>query len=184
MKHPKPPEDWEDPKPKSNKREPEFIDIDNLGLWSSYCYKPTFKKATPKKGTYVKHCLPTGCKPFKKIKDGKRMDGGWEFHYRGWMVDPNEQGEWVFSNRSGANQTNLFPESRKGQLDCEVLKKLGMKKKVMDEKDCLFFISLSCLSVTRVYQVWMMILVKHFIVRWSGFRICMQLRLVRRKLWT
>ena len=37
-----------------------------------------------------------------------------------------------------ANMENRFPDCRKGSLDIEVLPKLGMKKKVLTDKDYLF----------------------------------------------
>ena len=36
----------------------------------------------------------------------------------------------------------MFPKNQKGTLDVDVLKSLGLKKKTIEEKDCLFFYQL------------------------------------------
>ena len=62
------------------------------------------------------------------------------FFYNGWNgTDDCADYEPV---RDGAKIENLFPECRKGSLDEEVLKKLGMKKKIMEDDDFLFFYQL------------------------------------------
>ena len=62
--------------------------------------------------------------------DNKREMGRYEFHYRGWQKSGTEQ-----PYRSGASKENLFPPSRKGSLDSEVLKKLGLTSDRMKEDD-------------------------------------------------
>ena len=38
------PKDWKDPPPDESRNEPEFKLVDNPGEWSSFCYRPVFKK--------------------------------------------------------------------------------------------------------------------------------------------
>ena len=144
LNFPKPPSNWVDPEPNTNKNEPIFRSVDNPGKWSSFCFRATFKSAK-QGGKYDYHALPTGCTPVPVSvgRDGKeeRVQNGWKFYYEGWQPR-DENNAQVFKHRNGANKYNLFPKERKGCLDAEVLKKLGMKKKVMDNKDCLFFYQL------------------------------------------
>ena len=51
-------------------------------------------------------------------------------------------GKTISKNHKPSTITNLFPNERKGSLDVDVLKKLGMKKKVLDEDNFLFFYQL------------------------------------------
>ena len=44
--------------------------------------------------------------------------------------------------RSGATTSNLFPEERKGSLDADTLKKLGLTKERVQSLDALFFFQL------------------------------------------
>ena len=64
------PEDWVNPAPNTEKNEPPFDSIDNPGQWSSYAFRPVFKKEG---GTsvYKHHCLPTGCVPVEENSQGK-----------------------------------------------------------------------------------------------------------------
>ena len=55
---------------------------------------------------------------------------GWEFHYGPW----NNQEE----ARHLSTETNLFPKERIGELDYELLKKLGCTKERLDSADALF----------------------------------------------
>ena len=238
------PKDWKTPPADKAKCEPDFQDVDNPGGWSSYSYRPVFKKEKNGEKKYKHHCLPTGCIPVPKNKDGKRIIDGWHFFYRGWnpltikydvggdllfnrttdvnikatnnnnqsdtttededkkmpaktqsknatinetrdnyvakkvkvaresVVDnlevpeelskdfPKEYDKYqsaskseklemkgwlkksVMKFRDNASPRNLFPPQREGFLDVEVLKKLGMNRKILDEKDFLFFYQL------------------------------------------
>ena len=69
------PDDWEDPPPNVGKDEPPFESIDNSGEWSSFYFRPVFKKsAGSSRAKYQYHCLPTGCVPVEKDANGKRTD--------------------------------------------------------------------------------------------------------------
>ena len=123
-------------KPKArneSKGEPSFSDIDNPGNWSEYTFRPDFAKKD-KGGNYIGHSLPTGAVPVP-VKDGKREAAGWEFHYKGWKGDST-------AFRSGASPENLFPKSRQGCLDAELLKKMGLTQARMANEDAQFFLQL------------------------------------------
>ena len=130
------PVDWEPAIAKTEKGEPTFLDVDNPGKWSEFTYRPRFEKTGEKK--YVHHVLPTGAKPVPVNAEGKRIVDGWEFHYDKWISEAaaNEK------NRSGATSTAPFPESRKGRLDYDLLKKMKLTKKRLVEGDALFFLQL------------------------------------------
>jgi hypothetical protein len=130
---PSTPTDWEPPAPNTSKGEPDFSMLDNPGDRTPFTFRPDFDKTNPKQ--YKKHSLPTGATPVPADAEGKRSHSEWEFHYKGWTGDGN-------AHRSGASHDNMFPDSRKGSLDADVLRKLGMTKKRMDEKDALFFYQL------------------------------------------
>jgi hypothetical protein len=104
------------------------------GQWTPFTFRPDFDKRPMTNPTqYKKHSVPTGATtPVPADAEGKRSHSGWEFHYKGWTGDGNV-------HRSGASHDNMFPDSRKGSLDADVLRKLGLTKKRMDEKDALFF---------------------------------------------
>lgn len=126
---PKPPPDYVPPPLKPD--ETPFENLDNPGNWNRYYFQPKRSK----QNTYLGHFLPTGATPVPKNDEGKRMIGNWEFHYQG------------FSNshptyRRGATTSNLFPKEMGGQLDVEILKKLGLTKRRMTDCDALFFFQL------------------------------------------
>ena len=58
---------------------------------------------------------------------------GWEFHYDHWE---NPDGARF---RSGATRHNPFPANRKGNLDYDLLKKMGLTKERLVSHDALFF---------------------------------------------
>jgi hypothetical protein len=127
---PKPPDDWKPGVPDTRRGEPAFEFVDNPGDWPEYTFKAKFKKTT---GPYLYHALPTGAQPVPESSEGKRVLNGWEFHYQGWEPDLDKK------RRNGASQINLFPEERKGYLDYELLKKMGLTKKRIVNCDPLFF---------------------------------------------
>ena len=70
--------------------------------------------------------------PVPKNKGGTREVDGWQFHYQGWKGSKNI---W----RDGANSANPYPENRKGRLDYDLLKKMGLTKERIMEGNALFF---------------------------------------------
>ena len=127
---PAPPEDWVAPAPKTIKGEPSFIAVDNPGDWCEYTYRAEFDS----KGRYKHHTIPTGAVPVP-LKDGERKLGGWEFHYDGWESDNNNY-------RKHVTPDNMFPQERKGCLDVDKLRSLGLSKARMKDCDALFFYQL------------------------------------------
>ena len=81
--------------------------------------------------------MPSGCVPVPRNDDGDRNVGDWECHYKVWEGTDTH----VRMSRKYAENT-LFPKSRLGNLDKNVLKKLGLNKICMDEQDFLFFYQL------------------------------------------
>ena len=83
--------------------------------------------------------MPAGATPApRNPQTNKRTIGDWEFNYTGWkqpLQDPT-----LF--RQGATKDNLFPESRRGKLDKDLLKKMGLTKERMQDRDALFFYQL------------------------------------------
>ena len=132
-KIPTPDPDWKAPAVKASKGEPTFDKVDNPGNWNEFYFRPTFKKGS--QGRYTGHQLPTGAVPVPKDKDGVRQCGDWKFHYNGY-TNPD------MPYRHGASTSNLFPEEMKGSLDVDILRKLGLTQKVMQEVDALFFFQL------------------------------------------
>ena len=137
----KPPADWTIPRPRHDRNEPYFEDVDNPGNWPQYCFRPKFVKGpgAGSKVEYSHHCLPTGAIPFPKNEDGMRVCDGWEFHYNGWK-NPDGSNQ----HRRGATTSNMFPDDTKGCLDADILTKLGLNEKRMgktddQETDALFF---------------------------------------------
>ena len=169
------PDDWQDPPPDVGKDEPPFESIDNPGEWSSFSFRPVFKKsAGSSRAKYQHHCLPTGCVPVEKDANGKRTIDGWEFFYKGWdgdgcmtetikpqkdsiedgndadtldadstsMVIDAEAVDDDVLERVGVEEDDLFPESRLGSLDADVLRKLGLTSSTVKTNDFLFFLQL------------------------------------------
>ncbi len=73
---PSAPHGW-DPTINLNRGEPRFEDVDNLGKWSNFTFRPMFK---PRGGKYICHSMPAGTVPVPmNAKTGKREVGGYEF---------------------------------------------------------------------------------------------------------
>ena len=123
------PDDWIVPvKREEGSSEPDFEDVDNPGGWNSFIFRPVYKKTGTGKNAkykYMKHELPTGCRPVPVNDKGKRESNGWEFFYKGWKSTkfPNA--------RDGATPDNLFPSSRSSTLDLEILINLGLSRERM-----------------------------------------------------
>ena len=101
------------------------------------------------------HAQATGCTVVPADAEGKRMSGGWEFHYNGWskpvptegMLGQAEEGNGCPDlYRNGATKENLFPDCRKGSLDTAILARLGLTEdrvlEVDGVRDSLFFYQL------------------------------------------
>ena len=129
-----PPEDWKPAPPKTEKGEPLFDTVDNPGNWSPFSFRAKFNEKNGK-GNYSYHALPTGVTVVPLDKDNKRKVDDWKFHYQGWSEDDSA----AKKIRHGATATNMFPKSRKGRLDYELLKIMGLTKRKIMECDALFF---------------------------------------------
>ena len=133
------PADWlvKKPKRKTEAGEPEFSEVDNPGAWKDYTYRPKFalkaKGKDVKKGQYTHHALPTGAMPVPADAEGNRKKAGWDFHFDKWY----NTDETKF--RNSASRQNPFPATRKGQLDYELLKKMGLTKSRLLSIDAFFF---------------------------------------------
>ena len=127
-KKPSVPDDWKPNKKHVNLGEPDlpFEDIDNPGEWSEYSYQPKFLFKDKKRDKHVCHAMPSGATAVPVGRDGKRAVDGFEFFYNGWTREATDR-----VCRSNANRDNLFPECRKGSLDADVLKSLGVSKERM-----------------------------------------------------
>jgi hypothetical protein len=131
-----PPADWQPTDAQAELGEPQWEDVDNPGKWSRFTFRPKFvkdKNSSTKK--YSHHALPGGVQVCPKDSNGKRTCNGWEFHYR----EYKKEGAPF---RNGATKDNPFPDARKGSLDKDVLKKLGLTKARMEDLDALFFYQL------------------------------------------
>ena len=126
----KPPDDWSAPVAQEACSEPKFEDIDNPGSWPQYCYCPVFNGRS-NSGQYKHHALPTGAMPLPKNDKGIRKINGWDFHYNGW-TNPGP------SHRHGTTTANVFPTAMDGCLDANILKKLGLNKRRMQDTNALF----------------------------------------------
>jgi hypothetical protein len=99
------------------------------------------EKTQKEKAQYSHHKLPTGAVPVPAVED-RRVVNGWEFYYEGWEVDLGG------THRDGATSENPFPECRKGHLDHDLLKKLGLTKQRTMKGGCLFLTNCCYLSTT------------------------------------
>ncbi len=137
---PGPPDDWKF-SIDSKRGEPEFNAIDNPGKWSSFTFRAKFSSAGAA-GKYTHHVMPAGAIPVPRNPENcnKRMECGYEFHYDGWK----HQSPTKFNTREGATRDDLFPTSRRCQLDGNLLEKMGLTAERMKKKDALFFYQLLC----------------------------------------
>ena len=82
-KIPKPPDDWVEPAPNVEAKEPAFLNVDNPGNWHRYYFRPKFAERKTKqneKGEYLYHQLPTGARVVPEVQGTiKRCVGDWEF---------------------------------------------------------------------------------------------------------
>ena len=129
---PGPPPTWAGYQPKGNA--PELGDVDNPGNWSLYSFCPKYKTGS----VYSGHFTPAGAMVLPVNEHGERELNGWRFHYQGWTPDAFDKSTYV---RGEATQHDLKPDSRKGSLDANILRKHGCDAdRVRD--DPLFFYQL------------------------------------------
>jgi len=112
---PGPPPTWAGYQPKGNA--PELGDVDNPGNWSLYSFCPKYKTGS----VYSGHFTPAGAMVLPVNEHGERELNGWHFHYQGWTPDAFDKSTYV---RGEATQ-DLKPDSRKGSLDANILRKHG-----------------------------------------------------------
>ena len=89
--------------------------------------------------------MPSGARPVPVDPvTNKRTQGDYEFFYKGEFNAEDYKGECGFKYpfRHGADPHCMFPDDRKGKLDADMLKKLGLTKDRMDDGDLLFFLQL------------------------------------------
>jgi len=135
-KPPTAPEDWKPTKAKSTV--PKHEEVDDPGGWSEFNFCPKCNT----NGKHLRHQLPTGVTPCPIDEaTGKRTSNGWEFHYRGWKWSEDD-----LNFREGANKEAMFPPFRKGSLDQNKLKQVGLNaarmKDINGNPDSLFFYNL------------------------------------------
>ena len=98
--------------------ETEFNTVNNPGQWSEFTFRPVFVKVG---GMYKRHALSIGVMPLPKNSSGTRRINRWEFNYNDWD-------DGVVPHRTPVDDAEQFPPERKGFLDKEVLRKLGITK--------------------------------------------------------
>ncbi|KAG7370169.1 hypothetical protein IV203_027915 [Nitzschia inconspicua] len=149
-KIPKPPDDWSPPALKQDKNERPFETVDNPGGWDRYYFVPRFDKKT---GLYQHHSTPTKCRPCPPDpeRDGLRTCNGWVFYYQDWkLADSWKPSSFSFLPedapvpvyRIGSTPSDPLPSSRKGCLNYNLLRRMGLSKKRLEQHDPLFFLQL------------------------------------------
>jgi hypothetical protein len=154
-KQPAAPEGWTPPAADTAHGEPEFDNVDNPGNWSSFTFRPKFKKTKGGQKEYLYHALPTGATAVPiNPATGDRTIGDWTFFYKGWDRDFDDEAENMHhllhglpTFRDGALRGSMmFPCARKGRLSPEILTSLGCNSGRMKDKDgfpdALFFYQL------------------------------------------
>ena len=125
-----PPDNWSPPAPKDTC--PSWDEVNtaenNPAGWSSFTYQARYNKS----GKYIGHRTPSGATVVPAGADGKRTVAGWDVQYNNWTTSSSSP------HRHGAGKDNLIPDERKGCLDKEVLTKMGLTKKRLEEEDFLF----------------------------------------------
>lgn len=120
-------------RPKSG--DPPEEDIDNPGGWSMFTFTPSYHQKTKK---YDGHTTPSGAHVVPPDELGNRVMDGWEFHYKNWKANEFDENTYA---RKGAKFGDLKPQSRRGCLDANVLRKHGLTAERM-RTDPLFFYQL------------------------------------------
>jgi hypothetical protein len=138
---PSPTKDWKGYKPKIDLGAPDFAAVDNPSSWNMFLFDAKYgteKGNTKEKGKhkYLGHFTPALAKVVPPDETGSHEVQGPKFHYSEW----NLSGCQTFV-RDDASTMNLKPESCRGSLDVNVLKKHGCDgMRVRD--DPLFFYQL------------------------------------------
>src|SRR5210317_1896359 len=132
------PKSWVPPTADLEAGEPHYVQVDNPGRWPRYVYQPRFSGSkTQNNKKFLYHSQYSGARvvPETTMEDGtkKRIIKGWEFHYQN--VDPIGDG----TARGGATTQEMFPDSRKGSMDVEVLKRCGLSSERMINQDAMFW---------------------------------------------
>lgn len=110
-------------------------EIDNPAGWSMFTFTPSYHPKTKK---YDGHTTPSGAHVVPQDELGNRKMDGWEFHYKNWKAEEFDEKTYA---RTGAKFGDLKPESRRGCLDANVLRKHGLTAERM-RHDPLFFYQL------------------------------------------
>ena len=127
---------------------PEHLDVDNPGNWSEYTFRARKKKKTNEFDAYE---MPPGARPVPVGETGQRTIEGWVFHYDGWRLQdalPTDiLPEDMRLESKYFREGNVFDAKdkdnpRRGMLDHDLLKKLGLTRGRMQGKDALFFYQL------------------------------------------
>jgi hypothetical protein len=159
------PTDWQPPAQKVDKGEPVFAEVHNPGGWSQFVFRPEFGTTAPKQ--YNHHSMSTGAQPVPVNPDGKHTGDDWEFFYNGW--DEGADGD---GGQQGATSEDMFPESRKGELDSDLLETLGLTKDRMVKGDALS--SISSFYLCAIHKNWALwtICERHSTARSKPFPTC------------
>jgi hypothetical protein len=120
-------------RPKSG--DPPEEEIDNPAGWSMFTFTPSYHPKTKK---YDGHTTPSGAHVVPPDELGNRKMDGWEFHYKNWKAEEFDENTYA---RTGAKFGDLKPESRRGCLEANVLRKHGLTAEQM-RHDPLFFYQL------------------------------------------
>ena len=125
--------EYNKPKPGSSGAPEDFMDVDNPGSYCDFTFQAKYDSAKKYKGHYT----PAGAKVVPQDDNGQRTMNGHTFYYDGWVPSEFDKSTYV---RGSATRDNLKPPDRKGSLDADAMKKMGMNKSRMNEP--LFFLQL------------------------------------------
>jgi hypothetical protein len=118
-------------RPKSG--DPPEEEIDNPAGWSMFTFTPSYHPKTKK---YDGHTTPSGAHVVPADGTGKCVMNGWDFHYKNWKAEDFDVQTYV---RTGAKFGDLKPESRRGCLDANVLRKHGLNAERMRHVPLFFY---------------------------------------------
>jgi hypothetical protein len=119
-----PPTAWKGYEPKIDLGAPVVAAVDNPGSWNLFLFDAKYGTEKGKLRKYLGHFTPALAKGVPPDETGNREVQRWKFHYNGW--NPDEFNRQTYA-RGDASAINLKPESRRGSLDVNVLKKHGCK---------------------------------------------------------
>ncbi len=122
--------------------------INNPGKWSHYTYQQKYLK-----GKYLGHFTPGGATVVPANENGERKLGDWEFYYDGYNAKDVDLQNYVCV---GANCQNPLPESRRGKLDSELLKRHGLTIEQVKYAMHYFFSTVCFQFTSQSYLVWEM----------------------------